>query len=145
MQSVENKIRAREQAAAIRLEYSTGLPLELLNYLMRSLQIQNEDIYECPGPLALSELISLHSLPLDALKYEPFNPRLPRPLSGARNIFSILREQDLLIHHPYDSFYTVIEFLNAAAIDPQVVAIKQTTLPCIRKQFTHLRRLNSGL
>lgn len=126
LQSVENKIRAREQAAAIRLEYSKDLPQQTLTYLMSCLNVEAEDLYECPGPLALSELMSLHSLPLDALKYEPFNPRLPRPLSGARSIFSILREQDLLIHHPYDSFYTVVELLNAAAIDPQVVAIKQT-------------------
>ncbi|MFW7378113.1 MAG: polyphosphate kinase 1 [Oligoflexus sp.] len=126
LQSVQNKVRAREQAQIIRLEVSDDLPKQLEEYLHQTLCISGEDVFRYPGPLALNDLVILCQLPLDHLKYEPFNPRLPQPLSGSRSIFSIIQQEDLLIHHPYESFYTVIELLNAAANDPKVIAIKQT-------------------
>ena len=63
---------------------------------------------------------------LDELKYPEFNPRIPPQIIEKKKIFSVLREQDLLIHHPYESFYTVLDFLNTAANDKNVLAIKQT-------------------
>lgn len=126
LQSIQNKVRAREQAQIVRLEVSDDLPRNIEEYLTQSLGIQSEDVFRLSGPLALNHLMSLYQLPLDHLKYEPFNPRLPQPLSGSRSIFSIIQQEDLLIHHPYESFYTVIELLNAAANDKKVIAIKQT-------------------
>ena len=70
--------------------------------------------------------MSLYSLPLDELKYPQFNPRIPPQVLEKRKVFSILREQDILIHHPYESFYTVLDFLTTAANDKNVLAIKQT-------------------
>jgi polyphosphate kinase len=126
LKSIQNNIKAREQAPVIRLEVSHDLPDHLRDFLANELMIDTNDIYRCPGPLALDDLKQLCDLPLETLKFEPFNPRLPPDLRGNRSIFSILQDDNLLLHHPYESFYTVIEFLSAAANDPRVVAIKQT-------------------
>ncbi len=126
LQSVQNQVKARDQAEAVRLEISHNLPEELLSFLLRSIDIDKNDVYHAPGPLCLMDLTALCKLPLDTLKFEPFNPRIPSQFRKNTNIFSLIRESDILLHHPFESFYTVIEFIRMAARDPKVLAIKQT-------------------
>lgn len=126
MKSVQREVKNREQAQAVRLEVSDNLSLNLIELLKKKLTLSDSDIYFIPGPVSLKGLIGLHDLDLPDLKHTPFNPRLPQQLKRNKEIFSLIREQDILLHHPYDSFYAVIEFLTAATHDPQVLAIKQT-------------------
>ena len=126
LQSVQNQVKAREQAPAVRLEISEGVTGNLLDFLLRTLGLNESDVYTAKGPLALACLFELYKLPLERLKFEPFNPRIPSAFKKNANIFSIIREEDILLHHPFESFYTVIEFLRMAARDPKVLAIKQT-------------------
>ena len=82
---------------------------------------------ELRGPINICDLMPLHELPVDArFKDPPFNPRIPQRFADNKDIFAIIREEDMLLHHPYDSFAAVMDFLNTAADDPDVLAIKQT-------------------
>lgn len=111
---------------AIRLEVNRSLPPNVVSFLQDKLHLEDKDIYYIPGPIALNGMMSLYNLPLDRLKDPPFNPRIPLALSESRDLFSLAAEQNILLHHPYDSFYSVIELLSTAAQDPSVLAIKQT-------------------
>ena len=126
LQSVKKEVRDREQSQAVRLEISDNTPPNIVEFIENKLDLQPGDTYMIPGPLDLSHLKTLHDLPIPSLKVKPFNPRLPAQFKHRRSIFSLIREKDLLVHHPYDSFYAVIDFLNAAADDDKVLAIKQT-------------------
>lgn len=126
LSTIQTEVKAREQAEAVRLEYAQDLPRELLDLLERKLGLGDADTYECAGPLALADLTALYELNGEGWKYPAFNPRLPQRMKGNRSIFSLIREADLMLHHPYDSFYAIIELLHEAAWDPDVLAIKQT-------------------
>ncbi|MBC7661691.1 MAG: polyphosphate kinase 1 [Chitinophagaceae bacterium] len=126
LSSVQMEVKAREQAEAVRLEYAPDLPRELLDLLEKKLSLNDSDTYECQGPLALADFSALYELNGENWKYPAFNPRLPQRMKGNRSIFSLIREADLMLHHPYDSFYAIIELLHEAAWDPDVLAIKQT-------------------
>lgn len=126
LKSVQKELRAHDQAPAVKLEFSAGIPEKILSFLLRSLKLKAEDAYMAEGPLALKDLSKLSQLPFDALKFEAFNPRIPSQFKSTQNIFSIIKEDDVLLHHPFESFYTVIEFIRKSAADPQVLAIKQT-------------------
>jgi len=111
-----------------RLEIESNVPKLLANILTKELDIDNKFTYEINGPLNICDLLSLYNLPVDArYKDPPFNPRIPlRFANKKRNIFSIISEGDVLLYHPYDSFAVVMDFLNNAADDPDVLSIKQT-------------------
>lgn len=126
LSTIQTEVKAREQAEAVRLEYAQDLPRDLLDLLEKKLGLGDADTYECQGPLALADLSALYELNGEGWKYPAFNPRLPQRMKGNRSIFSLIREADLMLHHPYDSFYAIIEFLHEAAWDPDVLAIKQT-------------------
>ena len=126
LQSVENQVRAREQAAAVKLEVSQNIPGDILDFILRSLSLERQDVYFSEGPLGMNDFSEIAKLPLDSLKFQHFNPRIPSQLKANRNIFSIIKDEGIVLHHPYESFYTVIEFLRKAATDPKVLAIKQT-------------------
>ncbi len=126
LSSVQSEVKAREQAEAVRLEYAPDLPRELLDLLEKKLGLEDVDTYECQGPLALADFSALYELNGENWKYPAFNPRLPQRMKGNRSIFSLIREADLLLHHPFDSFYAIIELLHEAAWDADVLAIKQT-------------------
>lgn len=117
---------AQEHRDAVRLEVDRALPAPLLNELRNNLRLEDRDIYQIEVPFMLGALIPLLDVPLEQHRYPPFNPRLPRRLVNNRNIFALIANGDLLVHHPYESFYTVLEFLNEAAHDEQTLAIKQT-------------------
>lgn len=124
--SIEENLRRRHFGFVVRLEIDQSMPDHIRNILMSNLQIGNYDVYRVNGPLDLTSLYDLHRLELPRLKDVVFQPTLPVPLRSSTNIFSTLRSRDILLHHPYDSFLPVVDFVEKAADDPEVLAIKQT-------------------
>ena len=129
LEAIEATVRRRRFGFVVRLTVGTDIPEPVLQLLAKNLEVSSEDIYETNGPLGQSGLMSLLSIDRPDLKDLPYlpiiHPRL-RHLNRRLEIFDAIREGDILIHHPYDSFVPVIDFLKAAARDPKVLAIKQT-------------------
>ncbi len=123
---IEENIRQRRFGQVVRLEVESAMPDYMLETLMENLQITRSDVYIADGPIGLSDVMALYSLPLHQLKEKPFYPVLPKTFETDEDIFSIIRQKDVLLHHPYHSFTPVIEFIKQAARDPDVLAIKQT-------------------
>lgn len=126
LKSIQKEMQNREHQEVVRLEVDATLPEPILSLIKTSLNIHESDVYRVPRPLFIPGLMALHKIPLEHLKDSPFNPRLPPALAGNEDIFSVIAKKDLLVHHPYESFYAVTEFLHSAAHDPNVLAIKQT-------------------
>ncbi|MCS7297277.1 MAG: polyphosphate kinase 1 [Bacteroidia bacterium] len=127
LELVEKELRRRRLGAVVRLEVSEGMPTEYLHFLMEELEFEPEDVYEVSGLLGLERLWDLlNEVDEPSLLDRPFVPALPSPLQGKSNIFEAIAQGDILLHHPYDSFLPVVEFIQQAARDPQVLAIKQT-------------------
>lgn len=126
LKSIQKEMQNREHQEVVRLEVDASLPEPILGLLMTSLGIGPSDVYRVPRPLFIPGLMALHKIPLDHLKDPPFNPRIPPAMAGNEDIFAVIAKKDLLVHHPYESFYAVTEFLHSAAHDPNVLAIKQT-------------------
>ncbi len=131
LDAVELELHRRRFGAVARLEVQAGMPDRLREILRGELALDEGDIYESAAPLGLGGLWALYSLDRPDLHEETWSPTTPYPLAdGAAyqpDLFSAVRREDLLVHHPYDSFAASVEaFLSQAAADPQVVAIKQT-------------------
>src|SRR6185312_12969105 len=126
LKTVQKEVANREHQEVVRLELDGRVPDSVLGLLKARLVITDADIYYMPKPLFISGLMALYATPRDELKDLPFNPRIPPVLATSEDIFSVIAKKDLLVHHPYESFYAVTEFLHAAAQDPHVLAIKQT-------------------
>jgi len=124
--TIERSIKDRRFGRVVRLEVAHGMPEDVCNLLEHNLGISPQDVFRLEGPLDLSCLWELYRLPVPELKDSPFTPRLPADLSNSKNLFERIRTGDVLLHHPYDSFAPVVEFVRAAARDPDVLAIKQT-------------------
>ncbi|MCB9420699.1 MAG: polyphosphate kinase 1 [Ardenticatenaceae bacterium] len=124
--TMEKNLRDRHFGSVVRLGIAEGTSENIRSILISNLRIDPSDVYPVRGPLSLSSLMELHALDRPELKDEQFQPNLPAPLQGEENIFRILKRQDILLHHPYESFLPVVEFVETAANDPQVLAIKQT-------------------
>jgi polyphosphate kinase len=128
--AMEFVLRQRTKfGAAVRLEVDAQMTPEVLQLLLRELELTPADAYVIDGPLDLTGLQALYALRLPELKYPPFTPQTPAPLAGGEDvdIFRAMREGDILLHHPYDSFTKTVEaFVAQAAQDPNVLAIKQT-------------------
>jgi len=120
---IQQELRRRPFGTPVRLEVSAGMPEEMINYLLSSLDLALEDVYVTDGPLVVNDLMSLYKLNRPDLKDEPFVASRPK-WTGERSIFEVLKERDVLLHHPYDAYDTVTDFINEAVDDPQVVAIK---------------------
>lgn len=124
---IDQELRSRRRRRAVRLEVSAGMPQETRRMLMERLLIEESDLYEIDGPLNLGDLMRIYgSTDRRALKDEPFNPRINPEIGTTQDIFSAIRERDILLYHPYESFSSVVEFLQQAAHDPDVLAMKQT-------------------
>lgn len=123
---IEENIRQRRFGTVVRLEVAHMMPDFMIETLMENLEITRDDIHIIDGPLALSDVIQLYDLPLHQLKSKPFYPVIPKIFEEDTDIFSLIRQKDILLHHPYDSFSPVIEFIKQASNDPDVLAIKQT-------------------
>ncbi|MEO8456368.1 MAG: RNA degradosome polyphosphate kinase [Chloroflexota bacterium] len=131
LSALEQEITRRRFSKAVRLEIEKGTPKHLLVMLMRELQVDEPDIFELPGPLDLSCLAELLAISRPDLKDPPFQPvNHPKLLSMDEmpaDVFAALREGDILVHHPYESFANSVQlFIEQAAADPNVLAIKQT-------------------
>ena len=123
---IEENIRLRRFGSVVRLEVESKMPDFMLETLMENLLIKKEDVHIIDGPLGLSDIISLYDLPLHQLKEKPFYPVTPKDFEDEEDIFSVVRQKDVLLHHPYHSFTPVIDFIKQAAKDKDVLAIKQT-------------------
>ncbi|ANB57231.1 polyphosphate kinase 1 [Anoxybacillus sp. B7M1] len=130
LKEIEKELKKRKWGAAVRLEIrKDGFDPFILNYLLEELEIGHDDLYEIDGPLDLTFFYRFYqelSLYKEHLVYEALIPQPPRDLDSGEDIFEKAAEQDILLHHPYESFEPVIDFVSEAADDPQVLAIKQT-------------------
>lgn len=132
LQALEEELRkSLRSSPAVRLECEEGMPDRILGLLMRELEISRDDVHTLPGPLDLSGLWDLYTLDRPDLKDDPFKPTTPPDLStpddSPADVLAVMRRGDLLLHHPYQSFATSVQrFVEQAAHDPDVLAIKQT-------------------
>ncbi|HEY1728874.1 MAG TPA: polyphosphate kinase 1 [Candidatus Baltobacteraceae bacterium] len=126
LRAIESELRRRRFGEPVRLEVSADMPPHLIERLLEALQLEEQDLYKCEGLLGLSDLMSLSGIEIPNLHYEPFTPSIPRRFIDNPDIFAVMREGDILLHHPYDSFEPVVHFVREAADDPQVLAIKMT-------------------
>ncbi|MBC7854255.1 MAG: polyphosphate kinase 1 [Pirellulaceae bacterium] len=119
-------LSARKHGDCVRLEVGMPIAKELLAFLQKSLEVEDQDIYEVPGPLELAVFMPLTDRPgFDALKYEPWPPQPSPEAEPGVSMFGVLARQDLLLYHPYQSFEPVLRLIEQAATDPDVLAIKQ--------------------
>jgi len=125
--ALEGELASRRYGEAVRLEVANDCPEEMLNYLIRQFSLSPSDIYQVNGPVNLNRLSAVCDM-VDRpdLKYPSYTPGLPKGLTHKADIFSQIRKGDILLHHPYESFSPVIDFVVQAASDPDVLAIKQT-------------------
>ena len=125
--AVQLSLKQRKWGSAIRLEIEQGINPLLLKRLEEELEISNEAEYQISGPLDLTFLMKLSGLKgYDFLRYEPIKPNVYAPLLDEDDIFQAISQQDILLHHPYDSFDMIVDLVKKAAEDPNVLAIKQT-------------------
>ena len=124
---VERSLRQRKRGRAVRLEIGAVDNKSLKKFLLAELRISEDDLYEIHGPLDLTCFNKFADIAgLDHLRQAPLQPQRPLDLLYRDNLFDAIRERDLLLHHPYESFRPVVEFVRQAAEDPDVLAIKQT-------------------
>lgn len=125
LRALEGELPSRRYGDSVRLEVADNCPDHMVQFLMRQFKLNEGDIFQVNGPVNLNRLMAVPDmLNRPDLKYPSFTPSLPKGLG--RNIFSSIREGDILLHHPFNSFTPVIDFIKQAAVDPRVLAIKQT-------------------
>jgi polyphosphate kinase len=126
LQAIEDEIESRWFGQSVRLVVTEAMPVDLREWLALNLGIDEGSVYAVPEPVGLADLEELTHLDRADLLYPPLAPRVPSEIRSARSITSAIRQGDILLYHPYDSFAPVVEFVRAAASDPNVLAIKQT-------------------
>ena len=127
LESIEAGVRQRRFGDVVRLMVGEDMPPHVLEILMNNLEVGASEVYRINGPLSLSRLMNLYNLDRPELKDAPFVPALPASLAQAgqdEDLFALISHQDILLHHPYESFQPVIDFLKKAAHDPNVLAMK---------------------
>jgi polyphosphate kinase len=126
LKKIEDELRNLRRGAAVRLEIEEGVGDDIFGTLCGHLDLSHEYVFRLRGPLNLLRLQSLADLDRPDLKFAPFEPVNRSPLRDPSAVWETIRNQDVLLHHPYDSFTPVVDFVEQAARDPQVFAIKQT-------------------
>ena len=125
--ALEGELASRRYGEAVRIEVANDCPEDMSAYLVRQFSLTPSDVYQVNGPVNLNRLSAVCDMAArPELKYSSFTPGLPKGLSHKADIFSQIRKGDILLHHPYESFSPVIDFVVQAASDPDVLAIKQT-------------------
>ncbi len=126
LETMRATLRQRRFGDVVALMINPTMSARIRTLLIENLKIEREDVYTVEGPLGLSDLMELYRLNRADMKDAPFVAWTPAPLRGANDIFAVIQQGDVLLHHPYDSFNSVVEFIETAAADPAVLAIKQT-------------------
>ena len=128
LETIEEAMRERRFLDVVRLQVAQDMPEKILSILTSQIEIHPQDVYRVDGPLGFDRFMELYSLDRPDLKDKPFVPMTPASLGAdcQEDLFSLIRQEDFLLHHPYDSFQPVVEFLRQAARDPNVLAIKMT-------------------
>ncbi len=125
--SIQQELRRRDRGAAVRLEFDASASPALETQIAEALKLTPPDVYRVNGPLELQDMTAFADAdPRPENRVEPFSPVVPGPLKDADSLFSAIAQKDVLLHHPYESFDPVVRFLEEAADDPNVLAIKQT-------------------
>ncbi len=122
--ALKGELNSRRFGRAVRLEVTHNCPKQIYEYLLDEFDLEEEQLYKVDGPVNLARLLSNFKRP--HLRYASHTPVIPKVLKKSENIFSAMQKQDILLHHPFESFAPVINLLREAARDPQVLAIKQT-------------------
>ncbi len=126
LEAIEQSVKQRKWGEVIRLEFEKGLDKRLLEHLVEELEVPQGGLYEISGPLDLGFLMKVASgYGFDDLRYPAFRPQIPAVFSDSEDMFSVIAQQDVLLHHPYQSFQPIIQLVQNAADDPGVLAIKQ--------------------
>ena len=127
LRALEGELHQRRFGDAVRLEVSDECPVQMTRLLQHEFGLNEEDIYRCKGPVNLQRMMAVTEM-IDRpdLKFPAFSPSRPRRLPLGADMFDVIRRGDLLLHHPFQSFAPVIEFIRQAALDPDVLVIKQT-------------------
>ena len=127
LKAIQKQLKMRQWGEVIRLEVEDGIDKKLLNFLKDELKVAEQDIFQINGPIDFTFLMKMYGLEgCDDLRNEPYTPqRVPEIVPG-ENIFDEIRKGDILLHHPYQTFDPVVDFIRQASVDPDVLAIKQT-------------------
>ncbi|MFN2310026.1 MAG: polyphosphate kinase 1 [Gammaproteobacteria bacterium] len=127
LRAVQGELLSRRYGDEVRLEVADNCNAEMTNHLLHQFELDMDDLYQVNGPVNLNRLLAIYDM-VDRpdLKYPPFSPARPNAVASDQNLFDSIQARDVLLHHPFESFLPVVEFLRQAAADPNVLAIKQT-------------------
>jgi polyphosphate kinase len=124
LKAIEQTLRKRRFGSAVRLEVSKGMPDFMVRSLTKELELTADDVYTVDGPLRVDDLMKLYGLDRPDLKDKPVKITVPDFIKNEESVFEVIKRRDVLLHHPYTSYSTVVKFIDAAAHDPEVLAIK---------------------
>ena len=128
LKEIQNKLKMRQWGEVIRLEVEEKIDKKLLNFLKSELKIASEDIFEINGPIDLTFLMKMYGIDgYDDLRYLPYTPQRVPEIEPGSCIFDAIRKGDIFLHHPYETFEPVVDFIRQASVDPDVLAIGVTT------------------
>ena len=142
LESVRTELHRRRKGDAVRLEIEADAHPEIAERLQQTFELENWQIFSTQGPVNLSRLFNFYELTeRPDLKFKPFVARELRLPSTSNNIFTELRKRDILLHHPFDSFETVVDFIESAAKDPAVISFKQTIYRTSDQRFGQIHHI----
>jgi polyphosphate kinase len=124
LKAIEQTLRKRRFGSAVRLEVSKGMPDAMVSYILKELELTHEDVYVIDGPLRVNDLMELYKVDNPSLKDKPLKITVPKFIKNEDSIFEVIKKRDIMLHHPYTSYSSIVKFIDVAAHDPDVLAIK---------------------